>query len=199
MPPEDVARSDTELKVRFELARTVKGTLQFHRFIPISKSRLHVFRLSAQANDPELVPISESDGIEIGNEAARSLHAQEQSVVCSLYDKFSWIGMVDEISDEYGDYRINSMHPHGLARQFHWQLRKDPCWIKKDDILCCLETPSLTSSSSRNYCINQKVIVRVSRAYKYGPLTMNSLTTVPKHYRHQVGYMDFIVCIHVQL
>ena len=121
MPPEDVARSETELKVRFEMARTVKGTLQFHRFVPVSKSRLHVYRLSAQANDPELVPISESDGVETRNEAARSLHAQEQSFVCSLYDKFPWIGMVDEISDEYGDYRINFMHPHGPARQFHWQ------------------------------------------------------------------------------
>ena len=49
VPSEDVARSETELKVRFELARTVKGTLQFHRFAPVSKSRLHVYRLSAQA------------------------------------------------------------------------------------------------------------------------------------------------------
>ena len=39
VPPEDVARSETELKVRFELVRTVKG--QFHRFVPVSKSRLH--------------------------------------------------------------------------------------------------------------------------------------------------------------
>ena len=65
VPPEDVAPSETELKVRFELARTVKGTLQFHRFVPVSKSRLHVNMLGAQANDPELVPISESDGLEI--------------------------------------------------------------------------------------------------------------------------------------
>ena len=164
VPPEDVARSETELKVRFELARTVKGTLQFHRFVPISKSRLHVYRLSAQANDPELVPISESYGVDIGNEAARCLHVQEQSFVCCLYDNVPWICMVDEISDEYGDYRINFMHPHGPARQFQWPLRKDPCWIPNDDILCCLETPSLTSSSSRNYCINQNDIVRISRA-----------------------------------
>ena len=85
-----------------------------------------MYRLSAQANDPELVPISESDGLAIGNEAARSLHAQEQSFVCSLYDKFPWIGKVDEISDEYEDYRINFMHPHGPARQFHWQLTPKP-------------------------------------------------------------------------
>ena len=162
VPPEDVAWSETELKVRFELARTVKGTLQFHRFVPVSKSRLNVNRLSAQTNDPEMVPISRSDGIEIGNEAARSLHVQEQSFVCCLYDNFPWIGMVDEISDEYGDYRINFMHPHGPARQFHWQLRKDPCCIPKDDILCCLEIPSLTCSSSRNYCINQIYIVNIS-------------------------------------
>ena len=79
--------------------------------------------------------------------------------------------MVDEISDEYGDYKINFMHPHGPARQFHWQLRKDLCcWIPKDDILCCLETPSLTSSSSRNYCINQNDIVRVSRPCQIWPI-----------------------------
>ena len=62
VPPEDVARSETELKVRLELTRTVKVTLQFQRFVPVSKSRLHVCRLSAQANDPELVPISERWG-----------------------------------------------------------------------------------------------------------------------------------------
>ena len=65
------------------------------------------------ANDPELVPLSESDSIEIVNEAARSLHVQEQSCVCCLYDNIPLIGMVDEISDEYRDYRINFMHPHG--------------------------------------------------------------------------------------
>ena len=81
--------------------------------------------------------------------------------------------MVDEILDEYGDYRINFMHPHGPARQLHWPLRKDPCWIPKDDILsvCCLETPSLTSSSSRNYCINQNdILVRISRACQIWPI-----------------------------
>ena len=85
MPPEDVARSETELKARFELARTVKGTLQFHRFVPVSKSRLHVNMLGAQTNDPELVPISWSDAVDMVNEAARSLHVQEQSFVCCLY------------------------------------------------------------------------------------------------------------------
>ena len=100
VPPEDVARSETELKVRLERARTVKGTLQLHRFIPVSQSRLHMYRLSAQANDPELVSVSERDGVDIGNEAARSLHLQEQSFVCCLYDNLPWIGMVDEISDE---------------------------------------------------------------------------------------------------
>ena len=61
-----------------------------------------MYRLSAQANDPELVmvPTSERDGVEVGNEAARSLHLQEQSFVCCLYDNLPWIGMVDEISDE---------------------------------------------------------------------------------------------------
>ena len=159
VPPDDVARSETELKVRFELAEKLE----------MKQHNLYI--------------------------------VQEQSFVCCLYDNFPWIGMLHDISDEYGDYRINFMHPHGPARQFQWPLRKDPCWIPKDDILCCLETPSLTSSYSRNYCINQHDIVRISRLKpgKSGPLTMNSLKPVTKHYRHQVGYMDFIVCIHVHI
>ena len=112
VPPEDVAESETELKVRFELARTVKGTLHLHRFVPVSKSRLHVYKLSAQANDPELVSVSERDGVEIRNEAARSLHLQEQSFVCCLYDNLPW----------WMKSQTNFTHPHGPSRLFHWSL-----------------------------------------------------------------------------
>ena len=58
--PEDVTESASELKDRFDRAQTVKWTRQFHRFVPVSKSMLHVYKLSSQVSPPELVPISKS-------------------------------------------------------------------------------------------------------------------------------------------
>ena len=53
------------------------------------------------------------------------------------------IGMVDEISDEFGDinYHIKFMYPHGPAKE-------DTCWVGEESILCQISAPSLTSSSS---------------------------------------------------
>ena len=41
--------------------------------------------------------------------------------------------MVDEISDEFGDYRF--MHPHGPANQLTWPAKEDTCWVGKS-LIC---------------------------------------------------------------
>jgi hypothetical protein len=95
--PEEVAQSETELKPRtgifdrFELARTIKGTLQFHRFIPVSRSRLQDVEADIELDDEQTVP----------------LQIKLQSFVCCLYDDHPWIGMVDEISKEYNGHLQN--------------------------------------------------------------------------------------------
>ena len=58
------------------------------------------------------------------------------------------IGMVDEISDEFGDYHIKFMHPQGPLKQFRWPAKEDTCWVGEESILCQISAPSLTSSSS---------------------------------------------------
>ncbi|CAM1303135.1 Uncharacterised protein r2_g1312 [Pycnogonum litorale] len=35
VPPEEVTKVDTDLRNRFDIATTIKGTLQFHRFVPL--------------------------------------------------------------------------------------------------------------------------------------------------------------------
>ena len=51
-----------------------------------------------------------------------------------LYDGSLWIGMVDEISDEFGDYQVKFMHPHGPAKQFSWPAQEDACWVAPENI-----------------------------------------------------------------
>jgi hypothetical protein len=92
--PEEVTRCGTELKERFEEARTIKGTLQFHRLIPVSKSKLNAFKLSAQADQPELVSVSNSVDEELNVAEVAPLLIKKQSYVCCVYDDEAWIGLV---------------------------------------------------------------------------------------------------------
>ncbi len=109
----------------------------------------------ADLHDEDSVPPSQSVMKEI----------KEQSCVCCTYDGFPWIGMVDEVSEEFGDYHINFMHPHGPTTQFKWPSQVDQCWVTGDDILCTIDTPSLTSSSSRKYVISENDVARIASVY----------------------------------
>ena len=47
------------------------------------------------------------------------------------YDEKWWLGMVAQVSDEFGDHNINSMHPSGPGKQFHLPTKVDTCWSLK--------------------------------------------------------------------
>jgi len=155
-----------KLKTRFVLAKTakaVKGTLHYHRFVPVSQSTMQVFKLSAQSKPPELVQIQDPSNVDGSNDDSQiPLEIKGQNFVCCLYDGLLWIGLVDEVSEEFGDYNVKFMHSHGPSRQFHWPSKAE---IPERDILCVINTPSLISSSSRNYSICQNDLVRISKVW----------------------------------
>ena len=75
--PEDVAETDTELQSSFEMAQmTVKGTQKYHRYVPISTSKLEVYRLSSQTSPPDVVPIVK----DVVARSSVSLEIREQSL-----------------------------------------------------------------------------------------------------------------------
>ena len=53
--PEEV---DTYLRNRFDIATTIKGTLQLHRFVPLSQSHLALYKLSRQVGPPDVVAVT---------------------------------------------------------------------------------------------------------------------------------------------
>ena len=131
---------------------------------------LHVYKLSAQEANPDARPIVDRHDADVQDEQPppaqlESKEIKEQCFVCCMYDSFPWVGMVDEISEEFGDYHINFMHPHGPSKQFKWPSRVDQCWITEADILCSIDTPSLTSSSSRKYVISDSDVAKIATVY----------------------------------
>ena len=64
-----------------------------------------------------------------------------------------WLGMVAQVSDEFGDHNINCMHLSGPGKQFHWPTKVDTCW--SSIIVCVIEAPVLSFSSLRKYIISE--------------------------------------------
>ena len=126
MTPDDVAETGTELQSRFEMAQTGTQKYMYHRYAPISTCKLAIYKLSSQTIPPDVVPIVK----DVEDEVARSsvpLEIREQNFVCCLYDGSPWIGMVNEVSEEFGHYHINFMHPHGPTKQVKWPSKTDQC------------------------------------------------------------------------
>lgn len=166
--PEDITKHDSKLQVRFQGAKTVKGTQQFHRLVPVSKSTMNAYKLSLQSDPPDLVAVLDSkDRRELPEmpEEPPTNEVKKQNYVCCLYDNEAWIGLVDEVSDEHGDFLIRFMHPHGPSKLFHWPNTEDTCWISEGDILCVIDALSL-ASSGRMYCLGKKDESRIARLWK---------------------------------
>ena len=56
------------------------------------------------------------------------------SFVACTYDEKWGLGIVAQISDEFGDHNINCMHLSGPGKQFHWPTKVDTCW--SSNIVC---------------------------------------------------------------
>ena len=85
------------------------------------------------------------------------------SFVACVYDKKWWIGMVAQVSNEFGDHQIKFMHPPGHGKQFHWPTKVDICW--SSNILCNIDAPVLSSSFSRKYIITEKDYTSITQAF----------------------------------
>ena len=48
------------------------------------------------------------------------------------------------------------------SRQYFWSNSDDKCWVKKENINFPVETPSLTSSSSRGYILNEDDSLKIN-------------------------------------
>ncbi len=53
--PADIQQYDVILQERFGQAKPIKGTQQFHHFVPISQSNIKAYKLSKQCDPPQVV------------------------------------------------------------------------------------------------------------------------------------------------
>ena len=98
-----------KLQDRYNAAQTVKETRQLHKFQP--QGKLLVYNTSLQASPPTESIIVKS--ISLSRVQIEDNTLQIGSFVACTYDEKWWLGMVAQISYEFGDHNINFMHPSG--------------------------------------------------------------------------------------
>ena len=124
-----------KLQDRYNAAQTVKETRQLHKFQPQGKPL--VYNTSLQAPPPTegiIVKLISLSRVQMEDNTL-----QISSFVACTYDEKWWLGMVAQISYEFGDHNINFMHPSGPGKQIHWPTKVDTCW--SSNIVRVIETP----------------------------------------------------------
>ncbi|GBN09608.1 hypothetical protein AVEN_44885-1 [Araneus ventricosus] len=95
--------SHCQLAMRCQIVDAIKGTRSNHSFVPINETQLSVSRVS----DSTTIFIAS-----LGSKTIPLTLQNEQYVACT-YGINRWIGKIMECYDEYNDYKIMFMHPHG--------------------------------------------------------------------------------------
>ncbi len=86
IPSEDIVKHELKLQGRFQDTKTVKGTQQFHRLVPVFKSKLHAYKLSHQCTPPELVSVQDSGENMTELSKNHPTEIKKQNYICCLYD-----------------------------------------------------------------------------------------------------------------
>ena len=94
----------------FSECHTLKGTQRYHIYVPLSTTTLAVHEVSSGPR-ARVVSIVEALQIDIRDVA-------KGNYVACMYDKKVWYGIVNDISEEFGDLLIKFMHPSGPMNKF---------------------------------------------------------------------------------
>lgn len=156
---DEVEASRKGQEERFKHGHTVAGTRENHHFVPIDEKQIRVSRVS---NDTASFIAHVDRSAEI--EPMPVVNLQPGQYVACVYENNWWIGNVCETSVEECDVLINFMHPHGIARSFHWPARKDTCWIPEQQIIANLPVPTATAMG-RQYSLPEAVMLSIDEKF----------------------------------
>ncbi|GBM01951.1 hypothetical protein AVEN_269560-1 [Araneus ventricosus] len=135
----EIEISHCQLAARYQTVDTIKGTRSNHSFVPINEEQLLVSRVS----DSTTTFIAT-----IGSKTIPLTLQNEQYVACT-YGINWWIGKIVECYDEYNDYKIMFIYPHGPSASYMWPKPLDVCWIPYEHIMKVVSASS--TKTGRTY------------------------------------------------
>ena len=80
-------------------------------------------------------------------------------IACKYVDKTVWLGNVRDVYEFEAEVKF--LHPRFPAAAYYWPQQDDFCIIPVCDIICIIDTPSISRRYGRlldNHCKNRKFI-----------------------------------------
>ncbi|KAG0719830.1 hypothetical protein GWK47_007060 [Chionoecetes opilio] len=108
-----VALKKESLAEHFMKAVLVKGTQQYHRFVPVEPfGTLQVFKVSTEQMGRSVSCLKSDDKLE--DDFVVEEGELVGAYVGCVYEKQLWFAMIEELSDEFGDLLVSFLGPQGF-------------------------------------------------------------------------------------
>ncbi|KAG0721065.1 hypothetical protein GWK47_047213 [Chionoecetes opilio] len=116
-------------KKRFMKAVPVKGTQQYHRFVPVEPfGTLQVFKVSTEQMGRLVSCLKSDDKLEDDFVVEEGELVVDAYVGC-VYEKQLWFAMIEELSDEFGDLLVSFLGPQGKSGSHAFPSKVDRLWL----------------------------------------------------------------------
>lgn len=139
-----------ELRERFDSCQQVLGTRSYHRFDPLSESKMRCYVTSCS-----------TDYVEVHVSKFIPLTVSIKDTVACVYDGQWWLGEVDDISVQNRDIHVIFYHPAGPRTSFQ-KNNKDSTWVPLTNVLRKLNAMELTTSTGRSHNIEPHLSEEIS-------------------------------------
>lgn len=152
---EMVALKKESLAEHFMKAVPVKGTQQYHRFVPVEPfGTLQVFKVSTEQMGRSVSCLKSDDKLEDDFVVEEGELVVGAYVGC-VYEKQLWFAMIQELSDEFGDLLVSFLGPQGKSGSHAFPSKVDRLWLPGGDILLVMSNPKLQAGRRIRYCFRE--------------------------------------------
>lgn len=151
---DEYVESETFLNDRFSQAVTIKGTQQYHAYIPVhsSVSKICVKIFSEDTTERTVIIRKCSEKLQM---------SEVSGYITAVYDQKWWLAYVLEKNEEEDELKVTFLHPAGPSSSFSYPRKPDVLWISLTDVLCKVDP---TTPTGRIYVITPEEATRTSQA-----------------------------------
>ena len=103
-----IASNAEDLQQSFSETQTIKGTRQMHRFFHTADGMLLLYKTSQQTEEPEEILYVGSKAKAVVTETSPPSPQVNKFVAC-VYDEAWYIGIINEVYEEFEDYHVKFM------------------------------------------------------------------------------------------
>ena len=154
---DDVQAHEQSLNSRMSNILTVIGTRSHHRFVPLGKHAVQMYRLSQDEVHTRMSVSSEDQPDEPQVLTQNNDLFQCGKYVAAVYSDEWYIGVITDRSTENQDVLLSFMRRNKRTQALTWGSNEN-CWVPFANILRVVPSPDVTGRTARQYRLDKSIL-----------------------------------------